>query len=156
MIKIRIISVSRTRQKHLVQGEEDYLKRTSSLMKIERLELGIEVPSSFSEEETRKKEGAAILDKVKADEFVIALDEAGVEMTSQKLASFFEEKTQRGRSAFCMIIGGAYGLDNAVKKRAGLILSLSRLTFPYQLARFILVEQLYRAFTIMKGIPYHK
>ncbi len=156
MIKIRIISAGKTRQKHLAQGEEDYIRRTSSFMKIDRLELGMEAASSLSESEAKKREGAAILDKLKPDEFVIVLDEQGVEMSSRKLAAFFEDKTQRGISAFCFIIGGACGLDESVKKRAGLILSLSRLTFPYQLTRLILIEQLYRAFTIMKGIRYHK
>ena len=155
-MKIRILSPSRTKQSFILQGEEEYLKRLRSFAQIERIEIPVSAPSSLPERDVMKMERDAISSRVRKDEFLIVLDEKGKELTSPAFASFLDRRMQSGDSRLAFIIGGAFGIDPALKKSADFTLSLSTLTFPYQLTRLILIEQLYRAFSILKGIPYHK
>ena len=155
-MKIRIFSISKVRQSFILEGEEEYLQRLKSIAAIERVELSVDAPSSLPEQEIMKREARAAIAKFRKDEYVIVLDETGKELTSRTFAAMLDQRMQRGQQGIAFVIGGAFGTDPELKKRADAVISLSRLTFPYQLTRLILVEQLYRAFSILKGIPYHK
>jgi len=155
-MKIRILSVSKIREDFIRKGEDEYLKRLKSFVQLERIEIGADFSSSLSETQILAKEAELILSKLKKDEFLIILDENGKDFTSHEFASYLDDKMLHGVSNFCFVIGGAFGLDKTVKKEAGLLLSLSHMTFPYQISHLLLIEQLYRAFTVIKGIPYHK
>lgn len=109
----------------------------------------------LSEMDLKKKEGETILQWLDKDDYLIALDERGKQLTSQKLADFLQARANESTRRLIFLIGGAYGLDEAVLKRARYKWSLSELTFPHQLVRLILAEQVYRACTILKNEKYH-
>ena len=155
-MKIRILSPSKVRQSFILEGEQEYLKRLKREADIERVEIEVSVPSSLPEPDAMKREAEALLGRIRDDEMLIVLDERGRQMSSPELAALLDERMRGGQSKFCFVIGGAYGLDESVRKRASVVLSLSKLTFPYQLTRLILIEQLYRALSIIRGQPYHK
>ncbi len=109
----------------------------------------------MSELDLKKKEGETILDWLGKDDCLVALDERGKQMSSEKLAAFLEARANESTRNLVFLIGGAYGIDEAVLKRANYKWSLSELTFPHQLVRLILTEQLYRACSILKNEKYH-
>jgi len=111
--------------------------------------------SALSHDQIRDREGELILKKLKAGDDVILLDEHGKEFRSVEFAAELEKKISRGGKDLVFVIGGAYGFSSEVYRRADGKLSLSKMTFSHQLVRTIFAEQLYRAFTIMKGEPYH-
>ena len=120
----------------------------------------VEIPdlknvSSLSRDQIREKEGQLILKSLKDSDEVFLLDEKGKEYSSKEWASMLEKRIASGGKNIVFVIGGAYGFSDAVYKRAGGLVSLSRMTFSHQMVRTIFSEQLYRAFTIMKGEPYH-
>ena len=159
-MKIKVISVGKLKEKYLKDGIAEYSKRLSRFTKFESLELADEkTPDSASAAENEKileKEGERILSKIADREFVIALAIEGQQFPSEKFASILEETTVKGFSDITFIIGGSLGLSPLVKKRANLLMSFGKLTLPYQLMRLVLVEQIYRAFMIQTGSPYHK
>lgn len=140
-MKLRIALIGKVREKYLLEGEAQYLKRLSKYTKIELLEC---------------KDNSHLLKRLDSSEYLVALDEKGKSYSSIQFAKFIEERMLRGPSLVTLAIGGATGWDDVIKKRANLLLSLSDLTFPHQMVRLIILEQLYRAFTILKGEPYHK
>jgi len=103
----------------------------------------------------KEKEGVAVLSKLDKNDFLILLDEKGEEYTSEKFAAYIQKLQNQNKSNVVFLIGGAYGFSNDVYKRADAKIALSKLTFPHQLVRVIFMEQLYRAFTILKGEKYH-
>lgn len=134
---------------------EDYLKRLKPYAKIDLLEIPEEPFRDINErEKVKEKEAEKILKLLPSDSFVIALHERGKEYTSEKLAKFLEEKSTQG-DLITLIIGGPLGWHQSVLDRADMQLSLSQLTFPHQLVRVVLLEQLYRAATIIHGKQYH-
>jgi 23S rRNA (pseudouridine1915-N3)-methyltransferase len=153
-VNLKIISCAKVRQQFVLDGEAEYLKRLKPWAKVSMEE--VEVSTKLSEGELKRKEADAVLGRIERSELFIALDERGKELSSEQLAGFLEGKMQSGHSRFVFGIGGAAGWDESVRAKAGFVLSLSKLTFPYQLTRLILVEQLYRALSIIKGQPYHK
>jgi 23S rRNA (pseudouridine1915-N3)-methyltransferase len=155
-MKIRILSVGKTTQKFVLDGEAEYLKRLKTLTRVEIVEISPRLSSSLSADEIRTRECEAILKRLDEREYVIALDEHGKSLSSAQFAHQLARLANEGTQTVTFIIGGAGGLDPAIVKRARLTASLSALTFTYQFARLLLVEQLYRACTIQKGIPYHK
>ncbi|NDC38307.1 MAG: 23S rRNA (pseudouridine(1915)-N(3))-methyltransferase RlmH [Proteobacteria bacterium] len=150
----KILTCAKIRQQFVLEGEAEYLKRLKPWAKVRMEE--VEVSSKLPEAELKRKEADAVLSRIERGEFFIALDERGKELSSEQLARFIESKMQSGHSRFVFGVGGAAGWDESVRTAAGFVLSLSKLTFPYQLTRLILVEQLYRALSIIKGQPYHK
>lgn len=154
-MRVRVFSIGRVKQDFVLKGEQEYLKRLRPYATVELLELP-SAPSSLSEESAKKEEAELFLTKIKKDEFLIVLDERGKDYTSPGLAELLERESTMGRSSFVFAIGGAHGWHESVRQRANIVLSLSRLTFPYQMVRLILTEQIYRAMTLIKGIPYHK
>ena len=159
-MNISIISVGKLKEKYLKSGIEEYTKRLGSYTKINEIEVADEkAPEQLSEadmEIVKKKEAERILAKISPDAYVIALAIDGKMKTSEQLAKDIESLMTYGRSKIVFVIGGSLGLHEEVLKRADEKLSFSKMTFPHQLMRLILVEQVYRAFRIMKGEPYHK
>lgn len=159
-MNISIITVGKLKEKYLKQGIEEYTKRLSSYSKIEIIEVPDEkAPEVLSEAEmiqVKEKEGERILAKVPSDAHVIALAIEGKQKSSEELAETLDKLATYGKSKVAFIIGGSLGLSSQVLKRADDKLSFSKMTFPHQLMRLILVEQVYRAFRINRGEPYHK
>ena len=159
-MNISLVSVGKLKEKYLKSGIEEYTKRLGSYAKVNEVEVADEkAPEQLSEadmEIVKKKEGERILAKISPDAYVIALAIDGKMKTSEQLAKDIESLMTYGRSKIVFVIGGSLGLHDEVLKRADEKLSFSKMTFPHQLMKLILVEQVYRAFRIMKGEPYHK
>lgn len=153
-MSIRIICPGKTRETWIKQGIEEFQKRLNPVWKIEWQELkdaSLKVENTI---EKVKKQEALIINKViSPDDYIIALDEKGKSINSVAFAHALEELMLTKNIVF--IIGGVYGLDSSVLNRANLTLSFSSFTFPHQLIRLILMEQLYRAWTIISGKTYH-
>lgn len=159
-MNIKIITVGKLKEKYLKAGIAEYTKRLGSYCKLEIIEVSDEkAPENLSDkemEQVKDKEGERILAKVPAQSYVFALAIQGKEYDSVGFAKQIEQLGIRGQSDIAFVIGGSLGLSDAVLKRADEKISFGRLTYPHQLMRLILVEQVYRAFRIMKGEPYHK
>ncbi|MFJ8259097.1 23S rRNA (pseudouridine(1915)-N(3))-methyltransferase RlmH [Peribacillus asahii] len=159
-MNITIVTVGKLKEKYLKQGIDEYLKRLTAYAKVDIIELPDEkAPETLSDVEMlqiKEKEGERILSKINPDAHVIALAIEGKMKTSEELADTIEKLGTYGKSKVAFIIGGSLGLSAEVMKRADEALSFSKMTFPHQLMRLILVEQVYRAFRIMRGEPYHK
>ena len=128
------------------EGVSEYFKRLQKYTIAERVIL---------QSSDKKKENESILKYISDEDFVVALDEKGKEFSTIELASFLEKKMISGEKKIVFVVGGAYGLDESVIKRADMIWSFSKLTFPHEIAWLILSETVYRAFTVLKGESYH-
>ena len=159
-MKIKIVTVGKLKEKYLKDGIAEYSKRISRFAKLEMIELTDEkTPDKASEIENQKileTEGARILSKIGERDFVLVLAIEGKTFSSEEFSKQLEEAYIKGYSTLTFIIGGSLGLAPVVKNRANLSVSFGRLTLPHQLMRLVLVEQIYRAFTIQQGSPYHK
>lgn len=159
-MNITIIAVGKLKEKYLKQGIEEYLKRLGPYAKVQIKEVADEkAPENMSEAEiqnVKQKEGERILSQVSQDTYVITLEIDGKMLTSEKFAAKLDELATYGKSKIAFVIGGSVGISDDVEKRSDLALSFSKLTFPHQMMRMILLEQVYRAFRIMRGEPYHK
>ncbi|MGM0836967.1 MAG: 23S rRNA (pseudouridine(1915)-N(3))-methyltransferase RlmH [Bacillota bacterium] len=159
-MNISIITIGKLKEKYLKQGIDEYLKRLGAYAKVEVVELADEkAPEQLSDAEmvqVKQKEGERILAKISDDTHVIALAIEGKQRSSEQLASEIDKLATYGKSKIAFVIGGSLGLSNEVMKRANDTLSFSKMTFPHQLMRLILLEQVYRAFRINRGEPYHK
>ena len=159
-MNISIISIGKLKEKYLKVGIDEYLKRLSSYAKVEIIELSDEkAPEELSQaemEQVKQKEGERILAKISQDTYVIALAIDGKMKSSEELADSLDKLATYGNSKIAFVIGGSLGLSNEVLNRANEKLSFSKMTFPHQLMRLILLEQVYRAFRINRGEPYHK
>lgn len=159
-MKITIIAVGKLKEVYWQKSITEYSKRLSKYIKLEMIEVADEkVPECMSqaqEEIVRKKEGERILKNVKETAFVVTLEIKGKTFSSEQFSDFIQTNMISGNSHFIFVIGGSIGLSAEVLKRSNLALSFSSMTFPHQLMRVILLEQIYRAFKIMKKEPYHK
>lgn len=155
-MKIVIFTISKVRQDFIKSGEAEFLQRISKWCALDLEELNAQAPDSLPAQEARSQEGRALLARIKEDDFLVVLDERGRQFDTGGFADIISRKLKSGSNKLCFAIGGAHGWDNSVRDRANLLLSLSPLTFPFQMARLILVEQIYRAFSILNNIPYHK
>lgn len=159
-MKIKIVTVGKLKEKYLKDGIAEYTKRISRFAKLEMIELTDEkTPDKASELENQKileTEGERILSKVGGRDFVVVLAIEGKKFSSEEFSKQLEQASIKGYSTLTFIIGGSLGLAPIVKNRANLFVSFGRLTLPHQLMRLVLVEQVYRAFTIQQGSPYHK
>ncbi|ADE72227.1 MULTISPECIES: 23S rRNA (pseudouridine(1915)-N(3))-methyltransferase RlmH [Priestia] len=159
-MNISIITIGKLKEKYLKQGIQEYLKRLSSYAKVEIIELADEkAPENLSEsemEQVKQKEGVRILAKISDDTHVIALAINGKQKSSEELAKEIDSLATYGKSKIAFVIGGSLGLSSEVMKRSNAALSFSKMTFPHQLMRLVLVEQIYRAFRIIRNEPYHK
>ncbi|HHK7249814.1 TPA: 23S rRNA (pseudouridine(1915)-N(3))-methyltransferase RlmH [Streptococcus pneumoniae] len=159
-MKIKVVTVGKLKEKYLKDGIAEYSKRISRFAKFEMIELSDEkTPDKASESENQKIleiEGQRILSKIADRDFVIVLAIEGKTFFSEEFSKQLEETSIKGFSTLTFIIGGSLGLSSSVKNRANLSVSFGRLTLPHQLMRLVLVEQIYRAFTIQQGFLYHK
>lgn len=159
-MKITIICVGKVKEKFYRDAIEEYAKRLSKYCKLEIVEVTDEKTpdkaSMVEEEQIKEKEAQRILAKIKPDSYVCTLEIMGKEMTSVALSEWIEKNAINGNSHICFVIGGSLGLHSSVLNRSQFSLSFSKMTFPHQLMRVILTEQIYRAFRIMNGEPYHK
>jgi len=159
-MNITVISVGKLKEKYLRAAIDEYSKRLSRYCKLDIVELNDEkTPDNASEKEEliiKEKEGANILKNIKDNMFVVALAIEGKMISSEELGEFIKEQGIRGNSNIAFIIGGSLGLSKEVLNRADYKLSFSKMTFPHQLMRVILLEQVYRGFRIINGEPYHK
>ena len=155
-MKVTILSVGKVRQSFVKEGEAEYLKRLKGAFPIELVELGCEVPESMGAEAVREREATEVLKKLEVFDFVVVLDERGEMLSSHDFCRFLEKRMNSSKRSIAFVIGGAFGFSEKVRQRADSVLSLSTLTFPHQVTRLLLVEQIYRAHTMMKGISYHK
>lgn len=159
-MKITLITVGKIKEKYLKDAISEYSKRLSRYCKLEIIEVADEkTPDNASqivEDGIRDKEGERILKYVKEDAFVVTLEIKGKFLTSEELADKIETLGIQGTSHIIFIIGGSIGLGNEVLKRSNYALSFSKMTFPHQLMRVILLEQIYRSYRIINHEPYHK
>ena len=159
-MKIKIVTVGKLKEKYLKDGIAEYFKRISRFAAVEMIELADEkTPDRASDSENEKilnLEGNRILTKIGDREFVVVLAIEGKTLSSEEFSKQLEQASINGYSTLTFVIGGSLGLSPQVKNRANLSLSFGRLTLPHQLMRLVLVEQIYRAFTIQQGSPYHK
>ena len=159
-MKIKIVTVGKLKEKYLKDGIAEYAKRISRFATVEMIELADEkTPDRASDSENAKildVEGNRILSKIGEREFVVVLAIEGKTLSSEEFSKQLEQASINGSSTLTFVIGGSLGLSKEVKKRANLSVSFGRLTLPHQLMRLVLIEQIYRAFTIQQGSPYHK
>ena len=155
-MKIELWSIGKSHEGPLAAAIEDFTKRAGRYFKTEWL---IITPprnaGALEEADLKKKEGELVIDRLEKDDFLVALDEHGKQLTSEKLADFLQARANDSTRRLIFLIGGAFGLSQAVLHRANLVLGLSQLTFPHQLVRLLLAEQVYRACTILKNEKYH-
>ncbi len=159
-MNIKIITVGKLKEKYLKDAIAEYAKRLTRYCKLEVVELADEKTSENAsqkeEDMVKDKEGKNILQKIKDNEYVIALDLKGKHITSEEFAEFISEKAVMGQPNITFVIGGSLGISQEVLARADYKLCFSKMTFPHQLFRVMLFEQIYRAFRIINGEPYHK
>ena len=159
-MKITVITVGKIKEKYLKDAIAEYSKRLSRYCKLEILEVADEKTpdgaSEIVEENIREKEGERILKLIKEDAYVITLEISGKMLTSEELADRMETLGIQGKSHLVFVIGGSIGLGREVLRRSDYALSFSKMTFPHQLMRVILLEQIYRSYRIINGEPYHK
>ncbi len=152
-MKLRVVAVGRTRQRFVQDGLEVYLGRLKGPWAVEWID--VKAASQVDPAAALAREGERVLGRLPAEGTVVALDERGRSLTSAALAQFLADEAERGTRSVSFVLGGAYGHAPVVASRASFKLSLSSMTFPHQLVRLMLAEQLYRAVTILTGSPYH-
>lgn len=159
-MKITVLCVGKIKEKFYMQAIEEYSKRLSRYCKLDIIELPDEkTPDNAGEQVNiaiKRREGERILVNIRQDDYVIALAIEGKMLDSVELSQYIERLGIEGKSSIVFVIGGSLGLSKEVLDRADYKLSFSKMTFPHQLMRVILLEQIYRAYRIMKNEPYHK
>lgn len=159
-MRITVIAVGKIKEKFFRDAIDEYSKRLSRYVKLDIVEVDDEMtPDGASEtvmQDILSKEGKRILSKVKDDDVVCTLEIKGKKYTSEGLADWIDKQATYGKSSICFIIGGSLGLHESVTKRADMHLSFSDMTFPHQLMRVVLLEQIYRSYRIINHEPYHK
>ncbi|SHH31758.1 23S rRNA (pseudouridine1915-N3)-methyltransferase [Tepidibacter thalassicus DSM 15285] len=160
MLNIDIVCVGKIKEKYLKLGIDEFKKRLSKYCKLNIIELSDEkAPENISDKEIamiKDKEGKRILNSIRDSSFVITLEIEGKLLSSKELSKKISDLALRGNSHITFVIGGSLGLGDEVLRRSDFALSFSKMTFPHQLMRLILLEQVYRSFRIIKGEPYHK
>lgn len=159
-MRITLITVGKIKEKYLRDAIAEYSKRLSRYCKLEIVEVADEKTpdqaSEAAEENIRNKEGERILKHIRDDMYVITLEIGGKMLSSEEFADKINSLGVQGKSSITFVIGGSIGLGQEVLRRSDYALSFSKMTFPHQLMRVILLEQIYRSFRIMKNEPYHK
>lgn len=155
MKPLRVMWVGKTQHRFVSEGVEYYRKLLNPICPLEFVEIKNAGHSGREPQEGIRREGAALLKRIDKEDLVILLDEKGKELTTRQWAEDLgRQRGESGRST-CFIIGGAYGVEDSVRQRADHTIALSRLTFPHQLVRIVLMEQLYRMFSLLSGGGYH-
>ena len=155
-MKVKLILIGKTKSKFLLDGENEYQKRLKHYCKFSELIISdIKNAGKLSKKELIEKEGSLILASIKSSDYVILLDDKGITLSSIEFSELLNKKMVSSTNELVFVVGGAYGFSENVYKRANTKLSLSKMTFSHQMVRLIFKEQLYRAFTILKGEKYH-
>lgn len=155
-MKITLLVVGKTTDKYLIEGIEKYTKRLIHYCKFQIIEIPeLKNTKSLSEEQQKEKEAELIFQKITTTDHVILLDEQGKQFTSVEFSKEINKWMNQSVSSVVFIIGGPYGFDQKIKNRANAEISLSKMTFSHQMVRLFFVEQIYRAYSILKGEPYH-
>lgn len=156
-MKLRLVCVGKVSESCLREGTDAFAARITRYLPLTVSELREEKGGGKKDDHRylREREGERILEKIPDSAFAVALDERGETFTSEGLAALLERHMVRGTPELVLIVGGPYGLSDAVKRRADLLLSLSAMTFTHQMARLFLLEQIYRGLTILRNEPYH-
>ena len=153
---MKLIVIGKTKSKFLIEGENEYVKRLRYYCTFSELIISdIKKAGKISKKELKEKEGNLILASLKNSDYVILLDDKGITLSSIEFSEFLNKKMISSTNELVFIIGGAFGFSESVYKRANTKLSLSKMTFSHQMVRMIFKEQLYRAFSILKGEKYH-
>ena len=156
-MKIKIIALGKIKEKFLKDGVDEFIKRLTPYTSIEIVELTpIEIKDENLIQKALEQEGEKILSNIKPDSYVITLEILGKQLSSEDFASKINEITNSGISELVFVIGSSCGLSQTVSQRADFKLSISKMTFLHQFTRLLLVEQIYRAFKILKNETYHK
>lgn len=159
-MKITLIAVGKIKERYFEDAIREYSKRLSRYCRLEIIQVADEKTPDGAiealEEQIKEKEGRRILDQIREGAYVIALAVEGKQLDSLELAARMERLAVEGKSQLVFLIGGSLGLSKEVMRRADFALSFSAMTFPHQLMRVILLEQIYRSFRIRAGEPYHK
>ncbi|MCU5747095.1 23S rRNA (pseudouridine(1915)-N(3))-methyltransferase RlmH [Staphylococcus sp. SQ8-PEA] len=159
-MKITILAVGKLKEKFWKQAIAEYEKRLGSYTKVDIIEVADEkAPERLSEkeiEQVKAKESERLLNRIKPQTTVITLEIEGKMLTSEGLAKQLDQRMTQGQSDFTFVIGGSHGLHTDVLNRSDFALSFSKMTFPHQMMRVVLIEQIYRSFKIMRGEAYHK
>lgn len=159
-IHINILAVGRLKERYLVEAQQEYLKRLRAYAKVNVVEVPDEAfGEGFSRaegESVKEKEAQRLMKQIKPGTYTVALDREGRQLSSEELARWLGDLALQGKSEMAFVIGGTLGLSTRIIREADFRLSFSMLTFPHQLMRVLLLEQVFRAFKILKGEPYHK
>jgi 23S rRNA (pseudouridine1915-N3)-methyltransferase len=155
-MKITFLTVGKTEDAYLKDGIDKYVKRLKYYAKLNLIEIDeLKNTKALTQEQQKAKEAELILKKITPLDHVILLDEKGTEFSSLQFAAYINKKAIGSVTSLVFIVGGPYGFDQSVYSRANDKLSMSSMTFSHQMVRLFFMEQLYRAFTIIKGEPYH-
>ena len=155
-MKIQLWSVGKAHESYVKEGIDDFTKRIGNYFPVQWQMIGTpKLAASLSEPALKKAEAAILLPMLNKDDFLVLLDERGKQFSSPELADFLQKRANESTRSLIFLIGGAFGVDETVFKRANATWSLSKLVFPHMLVRLVLAEQLYRACTILRNEKYH-
>ncbi|WP_454948615.1 23S rRNA (pseudouridine(1915)-N(3))-methyltransferase RlmH [Gemella sanguinis] len=158
-MKVTLICVGKVKEKFYRDAIKEYEKRLGAYIKLNTIEINdekVKVENDSEIELAMEKEGNNILSKIKYTQYVITLEILGKSISSEQFAAKIDNLMLTGKSDVVLVIGGSYGLSDSVKKRSDYALSFSKMTFPHQMMRVVLLEQVYRAYRIITGASYHK
>ena len=158
-MKVTLICAGKVKEKFYRDAIKEYEKRLGTYIKLNTIEISDEKVKVENDSEialAMEKEGNNILSKIKDNQYVITLEILGKNLSSEEFASKIDNLMLTGKSDVALVIGGSYGLSDSVKKRSDFALSFSKMTFPHQMMRVVLLEQVYRAYRIITGASYHK
>ena len=155
-MKIVLLTVGKTSEKYLIEGIDQYKKRLKNYTKFEMIEiLNVKKSKNFSNSELMKKEGELVMKHLQSSDYLVLLDDKGKDFTSSKFSEKLQNWMLSGKKRLVFIVGGAYGLSEALIARGNEKISLSKMTFSHQMVRLFFVEQIYRGYTILNNEPYH-
>jgi 23S rRNA (pseudouridine1915-N3)-methyltransferase len=155
-MKIQLWSVGKAHESYVKEGIEDFTKRVSKYYPVEwKIFSPAKQTINSTEGDIKKQEAQTLLNSLAKEDFVVLLDEKGKQLTSPQLATFLEQRANESTRQLIFLIGGAFGVDEQIQKRANFTWALSTLVFPHQLVRLILAEQVYRACSIIRNEKYH-
>ena len=155
-MKVKLVIIGKTEESYLITGMKEYESRIARYLSLEVVEIpGLKNASHLGKQEWKAKEAAKILPVFTTSDIIILLDEKGKEMNSVEFSSFLNQKFSSGSKNLVFVVGGPFGFDESVEKKAHFRLSLSQMTFSHQMVRLFFIEQLYRALSILRGESYH-